>query len=169
MPNDAAAPDSSGGPNQPLRPILGALAVVCQSSQSGDQVVLVQRKSPPNAGWWGFPGGHVELGETAMQAAARELLEETGVIATPREVLSHVDVMLRDEAGEVQRQYLLVAVLCDYVSGQPAPDDDALQAQWVPVADLTSRFGATPDRMLIDQVAEVAALAQKRQRRATGA
>ncbi|AXT36064.1 NUDIX domain-containing protein [Phaeobacter sp. LSS9] len=169
MPNDAAIPDSSGGPNQPRRPILGALAVVCHANQGGDQVILIQRKSPPNAGWWGFPGGHVELGETAMQAAARELLEETGVIATPREVLTHVDVMLRDEAGKVQRQYLLVAVLCDYISGQPTPDDDALQAQWVPVADLTSRFGATPDRMLIDQVAEVAALAQERQHRTKGA
>ncbi|MFS4582010.1 NUDIX hydrolase [Phaeobacter sp. C3_T13_0] len=149
----------------PRRPVLGALAVVCHPRSGGDQVILVQRKSPPNAGWWGFPGGHVELGETAMQAAARELEEETGVITAPREVLTHVDVMLRDDAGVVQRQYLLIAVLCDYISGQPTPDDDALQAEWVAVADLTAGFGNTPDRMLIDQVAEVAALAQKQMHR----
>ncbi|MFV1493782.1 NUDIX hydrolase [Phaeobacter sp. JH18-32] len=161
-------PANPASDEAPRRPVLGALAVVCHTRQDGDQVILIQRRSPPNAGWWGFPGGHVELGETAMQAAARELLEETGVIASPREVLTHIDVMLRDDAGEVQRQYLLVAVLCDYVSGQPAPNDDALQAQWVQVSDLTTGFDQSPDRMLIDQVAEVAALAQQQRRRMTG-
>ena len=58
-----------------LRPILGAIAVVYHRGE----VLLIQRKTAPNAGWWGFPGGHVELGETAMEAARRELLEETGV------------------------------------------------------------------------------------------
>ncbi len=156
----------SSPPDPVKRPVLGALAVVCHPQGGQDHVILVQRKKPPNAGWWGFPGGHVELGETASEAAARELLEETGVIATPRKILTHVDVMLRDDAGAVQRQYLLVAVLCDYVSGTPHPDDDALQASWVPVSDLAltgTPPSSTPTRLLIDQVAEVALLAQAEQ------
>jgi len=32
-----------------------------------------------NGGHWGFPKGHIELGETAIQAAQRETLEETGI------------------------------------------------------------------------------------------
>ncbi|APG48424.1 NUDIX hydrolase [Phaeobacter porticola] len=151
----------TAAPKSPQRPVLGALAVVCHSRQGRDHVILVQRKSPPNAGWWGFPGGHVELGETAMEAAARELQEETGVTATPRHVLTHLDVMLRDDAGVVQRQYLLVAVLCDYVSGQPSADDDALQAEWIAVETLLQGMAGDPDRRLIDQVADVAVLAQR--------
>ncbi|MFW8635732.1 NUDIX hydrolase [Cribrihabitans pelagius] len=146
------------------RPVLGAIAVVCRRP-SGDggpedgEVILVQRGKAPMAGWWGFPGGHVEAGETAMQAAARELHEETGVTARPLEYLTNIDVITRDAAGAVQSHYLLAAVLCDYASGTPRPQDDAVQAAWVPVATLEA-----PGFDLLDQVAAVARLAQARWR-----
>lgn len=139
--------------NPPARPVLGAIAVVCHLGQ----VILIQRKTAPNIGWWGFPGGHVEMGETALQAATRELFEETGVIARPLEYLTNVDVLLRDPVGMVQKQYLLTAVLCAYESGTPVPDDDALQACWLPVDEIENRGLA-----LIDQVGDVARLAQRR-------
>ncbi|UWS80217.1 NUDIX hydrolase [Phaeobacter sp. G2] len=139
---------------QPQRPVLGAIAVVYHLGQ----VILIQRKTEPNAGWWGFPGGHVELGETAMQAAIRELFEETGVVARPLEYLTNIDVLLRDSVGAVQKQYLLTAVLCAYESGTPVPDDDALQASWIPVDEIEER-----GLELIDQVADVARLARQRQ------
>ena len=41
-----------------------------------DQDVLLQHR---DTGGWGFPGGALELGETAHDAAVRETLEETGV------------------------------------------------------------------------------------------
>lgn len=123
------------------------------------QVILIQRKTEPNAGWWGFPGGHVELGETAMQAAIRELREETGVIARPLDYLTNIDVLLRDGAGAVQKQYLLTAVLCAYESGTPTPDDDALQACWLPVDTIEAQ-----GLELIDRVAEVARLARHKMR-----
>lgn len=141
------------------RPVLGALAVVCQTVAGQDSVILIQRRNPPNAGWWGFPGGHVEWGETALEAAARELHEETGVLARPRGYLTNVDVILPGPDEAVSHHYLLTAVLCDYVSGAPTPDDDALQAKWVAVDDL-HRSGLE----LIDQVAEVALFARSRWR-----
>jgi len=135
------------------RPLVGAIAVVCHL----DRVILVQRRNPPSACMWGFPGGHVELGETALQAAARELLEETGVTARPLEYLTNIDVILQDDLGEIERQYLLVAVLCEYLSGTPFPADDALQARWLAVNDLE-----TCGLPLLDQITEVARMAQTR-------
>ncbi len=88
--------------------------------------LLAQRGREPDPMHWGFPGGHVELGETALQAAARELREETGVIATPREYLTNVDVLRHDPDGTPAIHYLLAAVLCDYVSNSPQPDDDVI-------------------------------------------
>ncbi len=38
--------------------------------------------------------------------------------------------------------FLLAAVFCDYVSGQPVAADDALDAAWVPVAEVLA--GARP-------------------------
>ncbi|EPX77891.1 NUDIX hydrolase [Litoreibacter arenae DSM 19593] len=95
--------------------------------------LLFQRRNEPNAGLWGFPGGHVELGETALAAAARELLEETGVTATPRGYLTNLDIVARSADGTIAHHYLLAAVVCDYVSGTPVADDDAMDAAWVPV------------------------------------
>ncbi len=136
-------------------PILGAIAVVWHQGR----VILVQRKNEPNAGFWGFPGGHVELGETATEAAVRELAEETGVTARAVEYLTSLDVILRDAQGAVQRQYHLAAVLCEYQTGDPAPADDALQAQWQKAETL-----AGSGLLLLDGVADVARLAQARWR-----
>lgn len=115
-----------------LRPTLAAIAVVIHE----DHALLVQRRNPPNAGTWGFPGGHVELGETALEAAVRELAEETGVIATPIRYLTNIDGIHRDAQGQILHHFLLAAVLCTYVSGTPKADDDALNAAWVPLNDV---------------------------------
>ncbi len=47
----------------------------------GDGAVLIGQRVPgkPYAGWWEFPGGKLEAGETVAQALARELHEELGL------------------------------------------------------------------------------------------
>lgn len=110
-------------------PKIGALAVVVHEAR----VLLVQRSKQPDAGLWGFPGGHVEWGETVMQAAQRELREETSVIAEPLRYIDNLDLLRRDEHDVVQSHYLLVGVACDYLSGSPTAGDDALDARWFPI------------------------------------
>ncbi len=99
-------------------------------------MLLVQRRNPPDAGLWDFPGGHVEPGETALAAAARELAEETGITARPRAYLDNIDLIVHGPDGALQYHSLLAGVLCDYVSGQPVAADDALDARLWPVADV---------------------------------
>ena len=84
------------------RPKLGAIAVMHHQGR----ILLVKRRNEPNANTWGFPGGHVELGETALEAAVRELAEETSVIGTPLSYLTNIDAITRDAAGTVQFHYL---------------------------------------------------------------
>ena len=103
---------------------------------SEDQVLLVRRKNEPDAGLWGFPGGHVDLGETALFAAARELREETSVIGRPLQYLTNLDVIVRDEYGSIRFHFLLAVVLCEYISGVPKAADDVSKATWVAVDDV---------------------------------
>lgn len=113
-------------------PKLAALAVMIRAGR----VLLVRRKNEPDAGLWGFPGGHVDLGETALAAATRELREETGVIGRPLRYLTNVDIIVHDKNGALAFHFLLAAVLCEYVSGNPSADDDVSDAKWLDVSDV---------------------------------
>lgn len=115
-------------------PKLAALAVLI----GGDQVLLVKRRNEPDAGLWGFPGGHVNYGETAMDAASRELQEETGIIGRSLRYLTNVDVIVRDAENGIQFHFLLAVVMCDYISGHPKAQDDVSDAQWQDIEDVLS-------------------------------
>jgi 8-oxo-dGTP diphosphatase len=115
----------------PERPILAGLAV----ARRGDRVLLAHRNKGPMPRRWGFPGGMHEIGETIEACAARELLEETGIEAEPRSVLSAFNIIARDDAGRVRTHYLLVAVLLEWRQGEGAPIEDASEVRWLTVAE----------------------------------
>lgn len=117
------------------RPIPATIAAVIRDGQ----VLLVRRANPPDQGRWAFPGGKIEMGERIEDAAARELFEETGVTAEPLTVFDAVDVFDHDADGLLRRHYILVAVLCRWISGEPVAGDDASQARWVPLAELDAQ------------------------------
>ena len=99
------------------------------------RVLLIKRGKEPLRGRWVVPGGTVELGETLQAALAREVLEETGLVVAPREVVTVFDRIERDAAG-VRYHYVIVDYLCDYVSGEPRAATDAEDVALVALADL---------------------------------
>lgn len=113
-------------------PLAAAIAVVLHEGR----VLLVRRANSPDAGRWGFPGGKIEAGERIEKAAIRELLEETGVRAEPLRIITAVDAFDCDEDALPSRHFVLIAVLCHWLSGDPIAGDDALEAKWIPLSDL---------------------------------
>lgn len=111
----------------PAYPVLAVGAVVFKA----DHVLLVKRKNPPSQGLWAIPGGRVRLGESIQEAAQREVMEETGVIITPRETVFAFDSIERDRFHNVRYHYHIIDVAGDYLSGEPVAGDDALDARWV--------------------------------------
>lgn len=124
----------------PPLPRPGASAVVFRDGR----VLLAQRAGPLFAGVWSLPGGHVEPGERAIDAAARELLEETGVTAELRGVADVADVILRDEAGALRAHYVVAAFYGAWTGGEAAPGGDCRAVQWADpdaLGDLTLTQG----------------------------
>ena len=116
------------------KPKVGVIAIVWQQ----EQVLLVKRKFAPHAGHWGFPGGKLEWGETMAAGAARELLEETAIVANMDAPFACFDVLANDDAGQLAHHYVMVAVRGHYVSGEAQACDDAEAVGWFSAHQLPS-------------------------------
>jgi ADP-ribose pyrophosphatase len=108
--------------------MLPKVGVGCLVLDDLGRVLLVKRAYPPGAGMWSVPGGHVELGEDLIEAATRELEEETGVKAEPIGVVNVDTLIVYDENEGIKYHYILVDVLYRNPKGTPRPGGDALEA-----------------------------------------
>ena len=97
-------------------------------------VLVIQRRWEPYEGQWALPGGHLDAGEASIDAAARELEEETGVRVTT-EALSRVGLWNapgRDPRGP----YSTTAYVCHVPADTTATAaDDAAEIRWLPLGD----------------------------------
>ena len=59
-------------------PAVTADCLVFARTDEGMKLLLIQRKNEPCKGKWAFPGGFMDIDETTIDAARRELKEETG-------------------------------------------------------------------------------------------
>lgn len=135
----------------PRRPVPAVGAIVFR----GDAVLLVRRGQEPNRGRWSLPGGSLESGETVEAAAVREVREETGVVARALRPAFVGDYVSREGEGRVRWHYVLIDVLCEYVSGEPAPATDAENARFVPLRVLGD-YDVTPTAVeAIDRAARM--------------
>ena len=119
----------------PDRPIVGVGGVVVDNGR----VVIVKRAHEPRKGEWSLPGGTVELGETLVEAARREIKEETGLDVEVGEVLEVFDRVHRLD-GRIQYHFVIVDYLCRPIGGTLKAGDDAEGVAWV-TADEIATYG----------------------------
>lgn len=120
-------------------PVNTADAVVVQSGH----VLLVKRSMQPGKGLWALPGGHIDPGETALDAAVRELYEEAGLDMPKgamrgrlreRRVFDHPE---RSEKGWVRTEAFVFELQDRAMLEKVKSGSDAAAARWVPITEIT--------------------------------
>ena len=100
---------------------------------------------------WSFPKGHIEPGETAAQAAARETREETGVQA---EVLEDFPLPVPSARPNDRRTVWFFPAR--YLGGEiSAQADEVSEAAWVKITDAAERITFAPDRAAFLKALEI--------------
>ena len=112
------------------RPAMTADVVALLLDEGGLRVLFIRRGNEPFKGDWALPGGFCEPTETVLQAAARELTEETGVRDVPLEELGSFSTPGRDPRGWTITVAHLGFLPADR-GGEAVGSDDASEAAWL--------------------------------------
>jgi 8-oxo-dGTP diphosphatase len=100
------------------------------------KVLLIQRGHDPFKGTWALPGGFVDMEEPLVEAALRELKEETGVSDVFIEQLYTVGTPSRDPRGRVVT--VVYFALINLAQHKIGADSDAQDVRWFPIDTLPS-------------------------------
>ena len=102
--------------------------------QKGFKILLIKRNNDPYKDMWAFPGGFMEMDETAEECAARELLEETGIKGVLLEQVMTVSEVDRDPRGRTIS--IIFMGRADSTSVSPLAGDDAEAIEWFDIGEL---------------------------------
>lgn len=131
-------------------PYPGTLNFNCADAvvECSGHVLLIQRGHAPGAGTWALPGGFKNSNETFLQAAIRELYEETNLRVPKKVVLGSIKAtQLFDSptrGSGIPRNTVAVRIVI-----QPDPSgslpranggDDAALAKWVSIYDALNNY-----------------------------
>jgi len=98
---------------------------------------------------WSLPKGHIEPGESAEQAAVREVEEETGISGVIMAELGTIDFWFVADGRRIHktvRHFLMRAT-----GGELSDADiEVAEVAWVPLPDITAQLAYPDERTLVD-------------------
>ncbi|MGZ7081333.1 MAG: NUDIX hydrolase [Thermoanaerobaculia bacterium] len=129
-----------------------------QEHSSGGAVISFREGTPyvaliatRNRTRWGLPKGAVSSGETSEHAALREVLEETGLVATIVKPLDTIEYFFR--AGDNLIRKRVDFYLMNYTSGELQPQlSEVDDVEWVELREAIVRTSFDSERKLLEMV-----------------
>ena len=100
---------------------------------------------------WSLPKGHLEPGETAEQAAIREVSEETGILGEIIAPLGSIDFWFVAEGRRIHKT--VHHYLMQRVGGElSAEDAEVVEVAWVPLTEVAQQLAYADERKLLERV-----------------
>jgi ADP-ribose pyrophosphatase YjhB (NUDIX family) len=112
------------------QPKVVVMLVIEREASGTKEYLLQQRRKHPYYGFWGAPTGKVRWGESIIDAASRELKEETGLNGKfEHRGIFHERVM-HDTNGEIVEDKIFHIMLCQKASGELIDDFEGGHNEW---------------------------------------
>lgn len=109
-----------------------AVILAIEKQEGGKQYFLFQeRLKNPYFGFWGFPTGKIRWGETILETAARELLEETGLEADYRYTGVYHEQVYQKETGEQLEDKIFHVIHCTNPRGRLTVKFEGGRNKWM--------------------------------------
>ena len=135
---------------QPKAAVMLALTRIRADSQK--EYIFQERLKNPYYGYWGLPTGKLRWGETIIQTAEREALEETGLTGDFTVVGVYHELVTQKETGDVLEDKLFFVVSCANLHGTFVRNFEGGHNEWLTLEDLNAKdkvFDGQEDKELI--------------------
>jgi 8-oxo-dGTP diphosphatase len=115
------------------------------------QVLFIKRVKDPFEGKMVFPGGFIKKGETAEEAAKREVKEETSLDIELDHILGVYSDPARDPRGHIMSTVFIGNISPNSYSKEPIAGDGAAAIKWVSIEDIEQEdFGFDHKKIMKD-------------------
>jgi len=135
---------------------VSAGGAVLRKSAAGLEVALISVGSPPR---WQLPKGLIDAGESAEQAAVREVKEEAGIVASPAELIEKVEYWYQAKRGTERIRYhkFVNFFLMWYESGDVAHHDNEVnEARWFGAPEAIGALAFRSERSIVERALQIA-------------
>jgi 8-oxo-dGTP pyrophosphatase MutT (NUDIX family) len=113
-----------------------AVILAIERKEGDNRLFLFQeRLKQPYYGFWGFPTGKIRWGETIIQTAERELMEETGLSAVHRIAGVYHELVYQQETGEQLEDKIFFVIHCMDVKGELLEEFEGGRNAWMTKED----------------------------------
>ena len=163
-------PSATTPPGEPRAPVRGAharlahLPVSNEVSAGGVTIQVIDgvayaacigRRNRSGRLEWCLPKGHIEEGETAEEAAVREVAEETGIQADVIRALGVIDYWFTGDDRRVHKvvHHFLLEAYSGTITVENDPDCEAEEARWIPVRTLADELAFPNERKMAQAAA----------------
>ncbi len=162
-PSQPSQPSQPSRPSQPSKPKrarkgprgereTSAGGVVVRDARAGGEteviVIIPTRRAPDGTRVLGLPKGHIDPGENALQAATREVREETGVEVELVRELGDVRYWYRRDGRTIAKS--VAFYLFSYAGGDTSDHDDEVEeARWIDLKAAQTELSHAGERQMV--------------------